>query len=273
MPVIDFHTHVFPEAIAEKTISMLAQKSNSQPFGNGTFSSLLSNMQNSGVTHSVTLPVVTRPKQFDSILKYAVACNEHPQIFAFGGIHPDDPTPEEHLLQIKQAGLYGIKLHPDYQQTYIDDPKYIRILRKCAALQLPVVIHAGVDDGFPETVHCTPDRTLHMLEQVYGDTVPEQPNIVLAHGGANRMHEEVLEKLCGKPVYFDISFILSYIQPELLLQIIRKHGADRILFATDFPWSDPAADLTAVQNLPLTDAEKEQILWKNAQTLLHLPQI
>ncbi|MFR2341383.1 MAG: hypothetical protein ACLS6W_00825 [Ruminococcus sp.] len=26
MPVIDFHTHVFPEAIAEKTISMLAQK-------------------------------------------------------------------------------------------------------------------------------------------------------------------------------------------------------------------------------------------------------
>ena len=112
-----------------------------------------------------------------------------------------------------------------------------------------------------------------MLEQVYGDTVPEQPNIVLAHGGANRMHEEVLEKLCGKPVYFDISFILSYIQQELLLQIIRKHGADRILFATDFPWSDPAADLTAVQNLPLTDAEKEQILWKNAQTLLHLPQI
>ena len=87
------------------------------------------------------------------------------------------------------------------------------------------------------------------------------------------MHEEVLEKLCGKPVYFDISFILSYIQPELLLQIIRKHGADRILFATDFPWSDPAADLTTVQNLPLTDAEKEQILWKNAQTLLHLPQI
>ena len=130
MPVIDFHTHVFPEAIAEKTISMLAQKSNSQPFGNGTFSSLLSNMQNSGVTHSVTLPVVTRPKQFDSILKYAIACNEHPQIFAFGGIHPDDPTPEEHLLQIKQAGLYGIKLHPDYQQTYIDDPKYIRILQK-----------------------------------------------------------------------------------------------------------------------------------------------
>lgn len=273
MPVIDFHTHVFPEAIAEKTISMLAQKSNSQPFGNGTFSSLMSNMQTSGVTHSVTLPVVTRPKQFDSILKYAVACNEHPQIFAFGGIHPDDPTPEEHLLQIKQAGLYGIKLHPDYQQTYIDDPKYIRILRICATLQLPVVIHAGIDDGFPETVHCTLDRILHMLEQVYGDTMPEQPNIVLAHGGANRMHEEVLEKLCGKPVYFDISFILSYIQLELLLQIIRKHGADRILFATDFPWSDPAADLTAVQNLPLTDAEKEQILWKNAQTLLHLPQI
>jgi len=94
MSIIDFHTHVFPEAIAEKTITMLAEKSQSQPYGNGTFSSLLSSMQTSGVTHSVTLPVVTNPKQFDSILKYAVVCNQNPNIFAFGGIHPDDPAPE-----------------------------------------------------------------------------------------------------------------------------------------------------------------------------------
>ncbi|MFR1502188.1 MAG: amidohydrolase family protein [Ruminococcus sp.] len=272
MPVIDFHTHVFPEAIAEKTISMLAQKSNSQPFGNGTFSSLLSNMQTSGVTHSVTLPVVTRPKQFDSILKYAVACSEHPQILPLAAFiqttqHRKNTCCKSNRLDFTASSCIGLSA------DHIDDPKYILFARICVTLPLPVVIHAGIDDGFPETVHCTPDRTLHMLEQVYGDTVPEQPNIVLAHGGANRMHEEVLERLCGKPVYFDISFILSYIQPELLLQIIRKHKADRILFATDFPWSDPAADLTAVQNLPLTDAEKEQILWKNAQTLLHLPQI
>lgn len=228
MTVIDFHTHVFPDMIAEKTIAMLAEKSQSQPYGNGTFASLLSSMQTSGVTHSVTLPVVTNPKQFDSILKYAVVCNQNPNIFAFGGIHPDDPTPEEHLLQIQQAGLYGIKLHPDYQQTFMDDPKYIRILRKCVELNLPVVVHAGVDDGFPETVHCTPDHILHMLEQVYGNTTPEKPLIVLAHGGANRMHEQVVSLLCGKPVYFDISFILSYIAPDLLLQMIQKHGVEKI---------------------------------------------
>lgn len=273
MPMIDFHTHVFPEAIAEKTIAILAEKSQSHPYGNGTFTSLLSSMQTSGITHSVTLPVVTNPKQFDSILKYAVICNQNANIFAFGGIHPDDPTPEEHLLQIQQSGLYGIKLHPDYQQTFIDDPKYIRILQQCVKLNLPVVIHSGVDDGFPETVHCTPKRILHMLEQIYGDTRPKKPLIVLAHGGANRMYEQVLSLLCGQPVYFDISFILSYIAPDLLMQIIRKHGVENILFATDFPWSDPAADIAFVNRLPLTQAEKDCIFWKNAQTLLHLPQI
>ncbi|MFR2341382.1 MAG: hypothetical protein ACLS6W_00820 [Ruminococcus sp.] len=64
-------------------------------------------------------------------------------------------------------------------------------------MQLPVVIHAGIDDGFRNGT-CTPDRTLHMLEQVYG--IPYRSNPILsAHGGANRMHEEVLKDSVESP--------------------------------------------------------------------------
>jgi predicted TIM-barrel fold metal-dependent hydrolase len=273
MPIVDFHTHVFPDTIAKKTIASLAANSHNQPYGDGSFSSLLHNMQKSGVTDSVTLPVVTKPKQFQSILQFAVLCNQNPHIYAFGGIHPDDPEPEAHLRQIKEAGLYGVKLHPDYQQTMIDDAKYIRILKQCIALDLPVVIHAGLDEGLPDPIHCTPERTLHMLELVYGNTTPEKIHIILAHGGANRMHEQVLSLLCGKPVYFDLSYILSYIAPEQLLQIIRKHGAEKILFATDFPWSDPVAGVSFLKALPLTAAEQDAIFWKTASSILPISQM
>lgn len=272
MNIIDFHTHVFPDAIAQKTISALAEKAQCTPYGNGTLTSLLDSVHKNQITYSVSLPVVTRPQQFDSILRFAIECNQHPEIIAFAGMHPDDTEPDKHLLQIKEAGLKGIKLHPDYQQTMIDDPKYIRIIQRCIELNLLVLFHAGFDGGFPEKTHCTPNGVLRMLQAVYGETIPEQKHIILAHGGANRMFDEVETLLCGMPVYFDLSYILSDIESDQLMRIIRKHGVENIFFATDFPWSDPARDIAYLNALPLTEAEKECIFWRNAKSALHMTQ-
>ena len=61
--IIDFHTHTFPDAIAEKTIAYLTEKGGIKPYREGTLSSLIENMKLSGVDYSVVLPVVTAPKQ------------------------------------------------------------------------------------------------------------------------------------------------------------------------------------------------------------------
>lgn len=266
--VIDFHTHVFPEKIAKKTILSLAEKSQNRPYAYGTLPELLASMQRSGVTQSVVLPVVTKPSQFDSVNRYAAEINGKNGIISFGGIHPDDPDVDAHLDQIKAMGFRGIKLHPDYQQTFIDDPKYLHLIEGCIQRDLLVVTHAGFDEGYPEVTHCTPKRVVAMLQAIYGTSQPTKFHIVLARGGANRMFEEAEELLCGKPVYFDLAYILSYISDEQLMRLIRKHGVDRILFATDHPWSDPAQGIARIHSLPLTEAEKEKILWENAASLL-----
>ena len=127
--IIDFHTHIFPEKIASKTISVLEQKAGISAFTDGTLEGLKRSMQESGIDWSVVLPVVTKPSQFQTVNTYAAEINGKNGIFSFGGIHPDTENIEESLDFIKRLGLKGIKIHPDYQNCMIDDPRNIAILR------------------------------------------------------------------------------------------------------------------------------------------------
>lgn len=266
--IIDFHTHVFPDKIAKSTIDFLASKSGYVPYGDGTFQSLIALMDKGRIDKSVILPVVTKPSQFNSINTFAASLNNTERIISFGGIHPADEKPEAHLDEIKKMGLYGIKLHPDYQGAFIDDERYIRIIRYAFSIGLSVVTHAGIDDGCTGEVKCTPDRILHVLDAVYKGSTPSEPELILAHGGGFKIYDEVIRKLAGLPVYFDLAYISEYAEEETLLRVIKAHGADKILFATDNPWSDPCISAERIRRLPLTEDELQKIFFKNAVSLL-----
>ena len=85
-------------------------------------------------------------------------------------------------------------------------------------------------------------------------------------GGCD-LPDEVLEKLAGKPVYFDTSFVLDHYY-EKCREIILKHGFDKILFATDSPWSDQKKFVELVKDFGFSEEETDKILYKNALRLL-----
>ncbi len=266
--IIDFHTHVFPGKIAEPTINFLSSKSGYIPFGNGTHHDLIALMDKGGIDKSVVLPVVTKPTQFASVNRFAAELNNSERLWCFGGIHPEDETPEVHLDEIKKMGLYGIKLHPDYQNAFIDDEKYIRIIRYALSIGLAVITHAGVDDGCDGEVKCTPDRFLRVMDKVFSGNPPDDTRLILAHAGGFKMYSEVIEKLSGLPLYFDLAYVAQYTEPETVMSVIHAHGADRILFASDSPWADPGTCAEKIRQLPLTAEEQEKILSGNALSLL-----
>lgn len=264
---IDFHTHIFPDKIAAATIAHLEKVGGIPAHTDGTADGLRQAMTQAGIERAVVLPVVTKPSQFDSINRFAAQINaENGRLVSFGGIHPDNDDVEAKLDHIVTLGIKGIKLHPDYQGVFIDDERNVRILREAIKRDLLISIHAGIDIGLPEPVHCTPERTAAVLDVLACD--PAHPRIVLAHVGGWGLWDEVETHLVGKPVYLDLSFSLRQIPDDQLLRIIRKHGADRILFASDSPWSDQQADKRHFATLPLTEEEREKILYRNAQTLL-----
>ncbi len=265
--VVDFHTHIFPEKIAGKTIAYLEEKAHIKSFCDGTEKGLVKSMETAGVDVSVVLPVVTKPEQFHTINIFAAQLNEkyrnrQARLWSFGGIHPDSPDYKAELRMVKELGLLGIKLHPDYQDTYFDDIKYMRILDYASELGLVSVVHAGVDVGFPDNVRCTPRQICKVIE----DVAPE--NLVLAHYGGFDMWEDVEELLTGKEVYLDTSFTAGYIKDEVFLNILKKHGAERILFATDSPWSGQKESLQHIRGLVTDKNDLSKILGQNAGKLI-----
>ena len=267
--VIDFHTHAFPEKIAARTISVLAETSHQIPSHDGTAQGLRSTALQGGVDISLVLPVVTKASQFESISRFAAEIDRQPGLRSFGGMHPDCEEPEEKLAYLRSLGLRGIKIHPDYQGAFIDDQRYVRIAKAALQEGLAVITHAGVDPISPELVHCPPDRAAHFLDLVYDGKEPEEPKIIFAHMGGAKMYGEVLKHLAGRNVYFDTAFVLPQMEPETATEVIRRHGAHRILFATDAPWGNPGEFLGALDRLSLSDSEKEAILHGNAERILH----
>lgn len=262
--VIDFHTHIFPDKIAAQSVQFLAEKGNTKPYGKATLDDIRQSMKFAGIDYSFILPVATSPRQVASINRMAAETNGTDGIFYAGAIHPECENVEEILDSIKDAGLAGIKIHPDYQGYHFDSPENIKIMAEAAKRDLIVVTHAGIDVGYRDHVHCTPDMVLNVLEQLSGLI---DNKLVLAHMGGCDIPDEVLEKLAGKPVYFDTSFVLDH-YTDKCVEIIRKHGADRILFATDYPWSDTKKFVEIVKSFDISEEDKEKILYKNALKLL-----
>lgn len=268
--VIDFHTHLFPDKIAEKTMAYLESRCHTHPCTDGTAAGLIAALERADADIAVNLPVLTKPSQFESIARFAASINEQyanekRRIISFGGIHPACEDIKGKMSFLKDNGFIGVKIHPDYQETFIDDDGYIEILKCAKDLDMVVVTHSGVDDGYlDQPVRCTPERVKKVIDKVGHE------KFVLGHYGALDMWEEVLNLLAGEKVYFDTAFTLHRINEKLFRQILSRHGDDRILFASDCPWAEIASHKSALKALNLGKETEDKILYKNAVKLLKI---
>lgn len=261
--IIDFHTHVFPEKIAGRTLDFLTKRFQTKPFTNGTFEGLKKSAEQAGITLSVTMPVVTNPAQIDSINHFAGKITGD-GILSFAGIHPDNADYKDRLKSIRDAGFKGIKLHPAYQGTNFNDIRYKRILAYASELGLIVTVHAGYDPGYPGEDYCTVKMALEVIHDV------KPARLVLAHMGGYMNWDDVERDLAGSDVWLDTAVVFGTIKDEQFIRLCRKHGTKRILFATDSPWSGQKESVKYLQDMNLTAEEKELIFEENARKLLTL---
>lgn len=261
--IIDLHTHVWPDRLAEGALKVLAGKAGIPPFTDGTVAGLEKSMAEAGISVSVILPVITKPGQFDSITDFAARINEeHDDLISFGAVFPGDPDYKKRLRLLKEYGFRGIKLHPDYHGKELDGKESMDIIYEASSLGLIVSVHAGIDIGLPERPYSTPQMAAAVLDEIAPD------RLVLAHTGGWKLWDEVENLLCGREVYFDLSFSDGYIEDDQWSRIIKAHGADHCLFGSDSPWSSQKDTVKSMERLQLTDEEKEMIFHGTAEKLL-----
>ncbi len=260
--IIDFHTHAFPEKIAEKAMDKLSFASGGlKPQTNGTLASLKQEMAKDGVDISVVQSIATNPSQQENVNNFAIELDKDPAIVAFGSVHPDAPDALYELERIKAAGLKGVKFHPEYQSFYVDDAKMKPIYKKISSLGLITLFHAGHDYGFAAPYHGMPGNFVNALPWF------DSP-VVCAHWGGVGCCEQVIEKLCGRDVWFDVSFGYAAMPREFAKTIVERHTPDRLLFGSDMPWHRPEWEMRLLNTLDLSQEDRDKIFFKNAKTLL-----
>lgn len=261
--LIDFHTHCFPDKIAERAIEKLSFVSGGlTPYYNGTLGGLKDTMKAQGVDMSVVLNIATNAHQQASVNDFAASVNGD-GIVSFGSIFPDSEDALYELERIKSLGLKGVKLHPDYQGFFVDDDKMIPIYKKISSLGLITVFHAGLDYGFAPPYGATPERMEHALKHF------DSP-VIAAHWGGIDSAEGVVRHLCGKDIYFDTSFGYSMLPKYYAEKILETHGTDKMLFGTDGPWHTAEMEFKLLNTLSISDEDMQKITHKNAQKLLNL---
>ncbi len=260
--IIDFHTHIFPDKVAAAAIPKLEKAGGITAHTNGTRQGLLDSMAQAGVDKSVVCAIATRPEQFEPILNWAAEFADE-RLIPFPSVHPAAPDCLCQIDRIKEAGFKGIKMHPYYQEFYLDEARLTPIYERISARGLILLLHTGFDLAFPKIRRADPARILQVTEQF------PKLKLVASHLGAWCLWDEVRDILCGREIYMDISFALDFLTPAQARNIIINHPADFLLFGSDSPWTDQKATLDLLSRLDLETDLQDKIMGGNASRLLN----
>lgn len=270
MDIIDMHTHAFPDKLAERAIPQLeataaAQSGNPwKAVGSGTIAGLLASMDQAGIRLAVICSIATKPEQPEAILKWSSQVRGD-RIEPFLSLHPQTPDKARWIERFAREGYKGIKLHPLYQGFPFDDPAMDEAYAACAAHGLIVVTHSGRDIAFPPDNDCAHPRRLRRV-------IRRHPSLKLlcTHMGGWENWTEVENELLGENVLLETSFSLHRLDPKRAAAMIRRHGVNRVMMGSDWPWYSQAEELRAIRNLGLTETELQWVLHSSAARLLRL---
>jgi hypothetical protein len=261
--IIDFHTHAFPDALAHRAVPVLAKSGNVTPRSDGTIAGLLESMDNAGVERSVVCSIATKPGQFDSILAWSGAIRSD-RIIPLLSLHPEDADIPGKLQRIRDAGFRGIKMHPYYQDFFLDEERMLPIYEELVRNDLLVVMHTGFDIAYPRERRADPEKIVGVV-----DRCPELC-LVTTHLGSWDDWQNVEKYLVGKEIYMELSFTFSDLPAEAIRSILLNHPPTHILFGSDSPWRDQGESLRELQSLGLPSTLENGILRTNAMHLLRL---
>ena len=214
-----------------------------------------------GISKAVLLPVITKQSQTETLNLWASQCASD-RIIPFGGVYAHTDDYKRDIDYISSLGIVGLKFHPEYQNFYVNDPKMFNIYDYALSKGLILLFHSGFDPAFKAPFHSSA-KMYAEIEHVFGGG-----KVILAHLGAQEQQDEVEKYLCGTNYYFDTSMGFEHYTSDQFERIVKAHGAEKILFASDSPWSVAKDEIAALKKTSLTDMEKEMIFHINAEKLL-----
>ncbi len=251
--LFDFHLHPFID-----TINSIAR------YGHpADWKEFLAHLQRHGVTHCAGSVIhKIDGSDFGEIIKMndeALRFRDlAPKDFYHPGIHVHPNFPEESCKELDRMHAEGVTLIGElvpYLMNYTDYAceGLAPVWKHAAELSMVLSIHVGAIKDMETLALANPKL-----------------NIVIAHPGEHPNYMEKLElcKHCPN-VYLDICGT-GLFRNWMLEYGVGIIGAERFLFATDYPTCNVGMQIGALQFAEITEEQRALICYGNAMRLLHL---
>lgn len=261
--IIDAHTHLFPEKVVDRAVEQLTSIYGATPVRRPVLEELIVEMDQSGVDRSVYAPVSTRPEQVPSINRFALKLVDHPRVIPFGTLHPHYEDVPGEIDRLVAAGIRGVKLQP-YFQGFSFDESATRQMFDSVGDRLVILMHGGQEIIEIEDVVPHAEALARLLEDF------PKLRMIVAHMGGYEMWEDVNAHLLGAPVHFDLSYTFGHAPDDLIADICSRHGWERVVFGSDFPWQSQQEALAGLRRLGLDDATFAAVASGNLLELLDI---
>lgn len=238
-----------------------------EAFTNRNLSATLTEMQKSMRRNKIDFCAVMPVAPYVTFEDVRAASEKDPHILPFTSIDFSMEFPENKLLQDVKNGARGLKIHPIIQKIRLDDERIYKILETWEQTGLPVLAHLGVAEYY------LPDKAW-MDEPKNGEIDPflkltdkfSNINFIAGHGG-NEFWEKLLEVCIDmKNVYIDTSMASTH----SIRGFLKEWGAQRILFASDWPWLRQDVATALIEQEIKKESDKENIYYKNACELMRV---
>ena len=219
----------------------------------------------------------------------------------FAHLAVQDPATAADELErcMGDLGMQGAMINGQTGGTYLDDDRYAPLWERAADLGAPIYIHPN---NPPEQVHMyhdhpelfgpvwswTVETATHALRLVFSGVFDRFPNARLILGHMGETLPYLLWRLDSRweisnrgamrlelppSAYFrrNIWVTTSGVCADAPLRCaMDAMGEDRVLFAVDYPFEQPAEAHDWIEAAPITDAQRRKICYDNAASLLRL---
>lgn len=259
MKIIDFHTH--PYLSGEEFLNFYPECFSPSP------EQMRDDIRKAGIDHIVGCVLNKRSYTDAEGFSYIRECNdkalELKKIlgdFYTPGFHVHPYFVNESIAEIERMNKHGVKLIGELVP-------YMHGWHDYSDKGLHTILEAAEQYGMTVSFHTMKDEQKEMTQMI--EAHPKL-NFVAAHPNEKEyffLHLERLKKYDNFWLDLSGTGIFRY---GLTAYGVNKAGSEKLVFGTDYPICNPRMYVQAIMQEPVSDTDRENIFFRNAERLLHL---
>jgi uncharacterized protein len=274
--IIDAHAHVTPDNLAAASAKVFAERNKFSWIHDGTVGTLVRLMDETGVSKAIITNNVVNGDFNAKANDFTVSkVKERPdRLYGFIFIHPGYKDAPGEVERCAKMGFKAIKINGSLLRFFPEDERMMGVYKKAAELGVPIMTHCGPNvenfakdpKDITERQYAEPKGWVPVLKQF------PKLKLSLAHfAGSTHYYKDALAVMDEFPgVVTDTAMVMHKLSAEDAAKFVKRVGADRVIFGTDYPGEDLAKDISLVKAMGLTDAENEKIFSQNAISFFNL---